>query len=1021
MQNVNPFKKAARLDEIKEALEGKCSNFSYSDLDKWLEQSGLKESEFNEKLYEKGMTKKNFLELVHSEPPTNLEFKNKWDKKLLYILNTFKGFNYNENQILNSFSTPFSQYFCNEIKNDFVSLKNISDYILDIEKVVDNLAQHLNSQLTKMCSQSLISSFYHKKEEIGLAFPDYIYTYLNKNENKYKLLSSLPVLARNLVEITENYIIYIRELIERFINDYFDIKKILFNDDRLKLISIEVGQGDTHRNGRSVAILKFEKNKKIVYKPRSLFIDVGYNKFIEWLNKKPVVYKLKTIQSIDKNEYGWQQFVQSRDCQTYNEVERYYYRMGALIGILYILNSTDMHYENIIANGEFPEIVDLETIIANNIYQSSNDYFPLNINLNTILGSGVTNTGNLFTETIDTDISALTGIPKQKSKKIKTSTIKYSENGDPELAFSYFETREQQNLVKLNGKWMNPYEYNNYLEKGLSDCLSVIKNHKKYIVNTLIDDCFKEAHIRVVPRASQVYASFLKSSYHPQYLTNGKDKEFLFELLWNVCKQEPQMKKLVNSEISDLFNNDIPYFTTKTNSLSIYNSKNQNLGKLYSKTALEMIKDKLLIIDNKTISLQLKLLKLSLIDFKHKELTINEVEKLKSSGMSVHLNKEFSDLKIGEYIYKNAIFNLNNITWIGWFSNSSTNNFSLNNTNYTMYNGSVGIALFLLELGRYYDKKEYKEMSLNLAKFLVNEAFKKEKFLTVSAINGLGAIIYLSFYIFSRTNKKWFFNQGIKLIKKLNNYNKSNIITKDFMNGHAGIIHLLINIYIKFNINEAKMIAFSYADDLSIYIKNHTSSFIESLISDGIAHGISGYKIAFESVNNISNGNYTHIIKYLTKLESEEDYSNNIVNSTHLGYWCNGWLGKIYERVFRKKLNYSFFTNHNFDFYEKCKKEIPNMERICLCHGSFGNLNLLISLYNMDSQLITKESILEIRNNILNSKDISEKIDYQIKTNQFGLFIGLSGIGYTLLRTKDFTIPDIIHFNFPQEESDVSK
>ena len=268
-------------------------------------------------------------------------------------------------------------------------------------------------------------------------------------------------------------------------------------------------------------------------RPRSLFIDVGYNKFIEWLNKKPVVYKLKTIQSIDKNEYGWQQFVQSRDCQTYNEVERYYYRMGALIGILYILNSTDMHYENIIANGEFPEIVDLETIIANNIYQSSNDYFPLNINLNTILGSGVTNTGNLFTETIDTDISALTGIPKQKSKKIKTSTIKYSENGDPELAFSYFETREQQNLVKLNGKWMNPYEYNNYLEKGLSDCLSVIKNHKKYIVNTLIDDCFKEAHIRVVPRASQVYASFLKSSYHPQYLTNGKDKEFLFELLWN--------------------------------------------------------------------------------------------------------------------------------------------------------------------------------------------------------------------------------------------------------------------------------------------------------------------------------------------------------------------------------------------------------------------------------------------------------------------------------------------------------
>lgn len=1017
MESTNPLKRAANLTEMAEISSFKNDNNLNDELNNWLEQSGLSKYDFEKKLYEKGISKDKFLEIIHSGPPTKLNFKNKWDEKLIYILNNFKGSKYTGAAILNSFSIPFYKYFIWEIKKFCKQFPDLYIYILDIEKIILNLAERLNNQLTNVCTQTLIWNFYEFRKENNLSFSNYLLIHLNNNKNKYKLLEKVPVLARNIVEITENYITYIKEIIERYISDYADIRKEFLEDKIVKLYSINIGQGDTHKNGKSVAILNFQNDKKVVYKPRSLSIDMGYNKFLKWLNTKKIKHKLKIITSINKKQYGWQRYVENKECQTNGQVERYYYRMGVLIGVLFTLNSTDMHYENIIANGEFPEIVDLETIISNNIYHSYEDNFPLKVVLNTILGSGITNTGSLFSETIDTDISALTGIPKQKSKKIKNSIINYSEDGNPKLDFKYFETEEQKNLVKINGKWIDPFEYMESLKNGLLDCLNIVKVEKKYLVNELIDNCFDNSFIRIVPRASQTYASFLNASYHPKYLMRGIDKEFLYELLWNVCKQEPKMKKLVNSEVIDLLNNDIPYFFTKTNSLDLYNSQNLNLGRLYTKTALEIIKEKVSQIDRKFIILQLKLLELSLIDFKNKELTINEVEKLSDTNKKFKTNNY--ELEIGDCISNYALFDHEKTTWIGWFSDSSVNKFSLRSANYTMYNGSLGISLFLLELGRFYDNKKYEEISLKVAQFLINEAFNKEKFLTVSAINGLGAIVYLSFYIYSRTKNDWYYHQGVRLMENLNNYNKEKIPTKDYMNGHAGIIHLLSNIYRKFNIEKARSIACIYADHLSSYIYNHTNHFISSLISNGIAHGISGYRIAFENLNSLEDSKYRKIIKYLNKIENEKTALYNEDNLKNIGYWCNGKLGMIYEKSYREILNCGVERKLDSNILKESKREILNTERICLCHGTFGILNLLISLSKFNPTLIDIEVIRKTRDRLLKSEEIRKKINYQIETGQFGLFIGISGIGYTLLRTKDPSIPDIIHFDFPKEEDEV--
>ena len=44
-------------------------------------------------------------------------------------------------------------------------------------------------------------------------------------------------------------------------------------------------------------------------------------------------------------------------------------RYGKLIGIAFLFNVTDLHYENIIAHGEYPVIIDNETFSTKYSYR----------------------------------------------------------------------------------------------------------------------------------------------------------------------------------------------------------------------------------------------------------------------------------------------------------------------------------------------------------------------------------------------------------------------------------------------------------------------------------------------------------------------------------------------------------------------------------------------------------------------------------------------------------------------------
>jgi type 2 lantibiotic biosynthesis protein LanM len=129
-----------------------------------------------------------------------------------------------------------------------------------------------------------------------------------------------------------------------------------------ELSTLELEAGDPHRGGRAVALLGFESGARLVYKPRSLGMEARFQELLAWLNERGAQPPFRTLRVIEHDEYGWVEFAEDAPCASASEVERYFQRLGALLAVLHTVGAMDFHFQNLVASGEHPLAVDLESL-----------------------------------------------------------------------------------------------------------------------------------------------------------------------------------------------------------------------------------------------------------------------------------------------------------------------------------------------------------------------------------------------------------------------------------------------------------------------------------------------------------------------------------------------------------------------------------------------------------------------------------------------------------------------------------
>lgn len=174
-----------------------------------------------------------------------------------------------------------------------------------------------------------------------------------------------PVLARLLATALEQWQSATLEFVERFHNDHqVALQQLIGSSDRGRVKSIGASLSDLHNNGRSVYQVTFEDGTKIGYKPKSLDIDAAWAEFLAWLHADGAPLSAGAPKVVCRGDYGWVEWVAAKDCDTAEEADEFFYRSGATLCLIRILQGNDFHFENTVACGPVPVPIDLETIMV---------------------------------------------------------------------------------------------------------------------------------------------------------------------------------------------------------------------------------------------------------------------------------------------------------------------------------------------------------------------------------------------------------------------------------------------------------------------------------------------------------------------------------------------------------------------------------------------------------------------------------------------------------------------------------
>ncbi|MDN3357779.1 type 2 lanthipeptide synthetase LanM family protein [Actinomadura sp. DC4] len=376
-----------------------------------------------------------------------------------------------------------------------------------------------------------------------------------------------PVLARYVTTVLDRWVDRSTELAGRLACDFEALCAAGLLPARPgTLTGITAGAGDVHRGGRSVAIVSFER-ARLVYKPRSLRADTAFSGLLDWWNRRSPRHRLRTLAILDRGTYGWAEFA---DGAAGRDPEAFYWRTGALLAFLYLLSAVDLHFENIIASGDHPVLVDLEGLFQSDVLEVTaeprwDDHDPAA----RLIRRSVLATGLLPLATLVRDERSrrhrvdVSGIGAERHQISWAEVLTLDERGTDEMRMVKdrpMMTLRLTNQPTVAGTPVDPADHRDAVLSGFAAAYRLIACHRDD--RELLRACegFRHAPLRAILRPTQLYAGLLTDALHPDFLRDGLDRLICLDRLWNGLPDAPGRARLIESEIAQLTGGDIPLF-----------------------------------------------------------------------------------------------------------------------------------------------------------------------------------------------------------------------------------------------------------------------------------------------------------------------------------------------------------------------------------------------------------------------------------------------------------------------------
>lgn len=841
---------------------------------------------------------------------------------------------------------------------------------------------------------------------------------LNNPKIALQLLREYAVLARQLVDAAETWRSTTSELFERLVRDWPLIAKTFEGCDPEDVLSgVRVGAGDRHRGGRTVAVLSFQSGFKVVYKPRPLAVDSRFQRVLLRLNEWGCQPPFLPVTILERQGYGWMEYVRPRGCTTPAEARLFYERQGGYLALLYLLRASDIHFENVIACGEHPVVIDLESLL------SPGPVREVGLREDILIDS-IVRVGLLpfraweNKESAGLDVSALGGPDGQLPPRPEPY---WEDRGSDQMHYARRSRQieaSNEHRPTLEGRPLSALDYTAEILGGFERTYRLLLDHRDQLLDPrgpLVE--FEQQEVRVLLRSTAVYSLMLRESFHPDYLRDGLDRERFLDKLWVQVPQRPSLRRVISLEKADLWRGDIPMFTASANSRSIRAGDGEVLEEFFTASAMDLVYARLAGFGEGDLKRQLWFARASMAILStaspERERGNSSVPEgaLSSSASPARLAHLAS--KIGDRLCEESIQDGDKVRWLGLMP-VRQGSFKIALLNENLYSGLAGVTHFLAYLGHLRGEAKYTRVAQTACQTLLQSLRQESDVATrVGAFDGLGGVVYLLSHLAALWNQPSLLDEGLSMVDLIAERIEADK-SSDVVSGSAGCILGLSSLYRLLRVPQVLDAMIRCGRQLgeraieTLHGIGWLTTGESPVPMTGFAHGSAGIAAAlFELAELSASAEFRDLasraLSYERNLFCAEEGNWPDLRAEKDRFrqvnWCHGapgiGLGRLrilgspgsegsheeIEAALGTTLKYGFGRNHS------------------LCHGDLGNLDLLLSAKSTLGDPRIDQDVERLTARIVEAGETSGwRCGLPLEIETPGFMTGLAGIGFGLLR-----------------------
>ncbi len=762
---------------------------------------------------------------------------------------------------------------------------------------------------------------------------------------------------------------------------------------------LRMGGSDSHCGGKTVITCRTDQGRGLIYKPHSLKKEELYQGLYGSFCKELGMESFK-LSLYDGGSYGWEECLEAAPCEQEEQAGRFYKRIGIHLFLCMLLSGSDMHQENVLAVGEHPVLLDLETFPGyrrKHLVKNAEDRIE-EILQGSVLRPGILPVPILKAEDRAVCLSAVYQ-EEERFSPVRLPVILDEKTSNMRMDHRYIKMKPGKSMPVYQGKRVLPDQYMDNICEGFSESYEVWRKHSDLWERRLA--AFWECPVRFLVRHTQQYTMYRFTSLHPAFLSSTKARVKLLQVL----QKGETDKRFVAQEINALFQLDVPLLECDgKEARECYLDRKSQCKEADLKQQLEYIR----------LSIELGLPK-----NRHSRYFEKDCEgsgriysEMEEAGLRDTALKRIHDAIAGKAIREGA-----DVGWMTLYFEGK-DYWQLRPVDLSLYDGISGIAVYLAymeHLGVFCEKELLECAMQKLFHHTECEEAGKEgaagegESEKTGLLMGEGSLAYAYLLLYQLTGEPRY---GLYARRQARLLQKRYPLDREFdlLSGNAGAVVVLARLYEVFHEEEWLRLAEEIGEFLWKKAQKQETGYgwcgeSAKRALAGMAHGNSGFIMAYAALlKHTHDKKYQEIIRELLKFE-DSLYSLTVGNwrdlrntrqEVYANAWCHGAVGILLSRLRLYGLE-EYKENRRVlaDIENAARYLFAHAERngLCICHGMAGNYRSM-TIYEKYFSLTEeqKASKQQVRQRLLEILAGGTKVLPQDKYKP-GLMMGMAGIG----------------------------